>query len=74
MRPGNCQLNFHTVNDAIYEQCIGSFGRSNNVKLHTIQQVLLKGLTPLVILVHKLVNGTEVYRTRKNYHKPCKTI
>lgn len=49
MRPGNCQMNFPTANDVIYEQCIGSFGRSNNVKLHTIQQVLLKGLTPLVI-------------------------
>ncbi|CAC5426166.1 unnamed protein product [Mytilus coruscus] len=60
LRPGNCQLNFPTVNDVIYEQCIGSFGRSNDVKLHTIQRVLLKGLTPLVILVNKLVSGTEV--------------
>ncbi|CAC5387480.1 unnamed protein product [Mytilus coruscus] len=60
LRPGNRQLNFPTVNDVIYEQCIGRFGRSNDVKLHTIQQVLLKGLTPLVILVYKLVSGTEV--------------
>ncbi|CAC5412014.1 unnamed protein product [Mytilus coruscus] len=60
LRPGNCQLNFPTVNDVIYEQCIGSFGRSNDVKLHTIQRVLLKGLTPLVILVNKLVSGIEV--------------
>ncbi|CAC5399307.1 unnamed protein product [Mytilus coruscus] len=60
LRPGNCQLNFPTVNDVIYEQCIGSFGRSNDVKLHTIQRVLLKCLTPLVILVNKLVSGIEV--------------
>ncbi|CAC5405658.1 unnamed protein product [Mytilus coruscus] len=60
LRPGNSQLNFPTVNDVIYEQCIGSFGRSNDVKLHTIQRVLLKGLTPLVILVNKLASGTEV--------------
>ncbi|CAC5369294.1 unnamed protein product [Mytilus coruscus] len=37
LRPGNYQLNFPIVNDVIYEQCIGSFGRSNDVKLHTIQ-------------------------------------
>ncbi|CAC5423301.1 unnamed protein product [Mytilus coruscus] len=50
----------HLSDTQIDRQCIGSFGRSNDVKLHTIQRVLLKGLTPLVILVNKLVSGIEV--------------
>ena len=59
-RPGNCQLKFPTVNDVIYEQCIGGYGRSNDVKLHSIQKLILKGLTPIVTFTNDVLSGKDM--------------
>ena len=56
LRPGNCNMNYPRVNDVIWDLCISSFGRSLDVKLHTIQRLLLKGLVPVVSVIDKLLD------------------
>jgi hypothetical protein len=60
LRPGNCNLNYPTVNDVIWDNCINSFGCSLDVKLHTIQRCLLKGLTLVVNLVNRLLENKDL--------------
>lgn len=56
-RPENCSLNSPRVNDVIWDLCIDSFGRSLDVKLQSIQKLLLKGLTPIVAAANSLLTA-----------------
>jgi hypothetical protein len=56
-QPENCSLNSPRVNDVIWNLCIDSFGRSLDVKLQSIQKLLLKGLTPIVAAANSLLTA-----------------
>ena len=56
-RPENCSLNSPRVNDVFWDLCIDSFGRSLDVKLQSIQKLLLKELTPIVAAANRLLTA-----------------